>query len=250
MKRIYFPLVLALLCLPAATRAQTTAPTEAQHDRAMQLVQQCASVDEMDHYVATNCYGQHMQAGIDASKKQNWNEAITEETDAITLLVADHDRVLSGIGRGTPDSLASQALPYLVRSSAYEETKQYDLAISDASSAIAIMPDNAEAWNDRCWTRAVSGDLQNALPDCQKSLQLAPHDAGVLDSTGFVYLKLKNYPAAVTSYQSALAQNPKLATSLYGKGLAEQAAGNEAQATQDIEAAQRLDANIATEFGT
>lgn len=253
MKRVTIPLLAALLSLPVAAYAQTTtlpAPTDAQRERAMQLVQLCANTDEEGKYYYGSCYGQHVDSGIKAIKQQNWSKAIAEETDAITILTVYPDKVRNDLGRDAPGYQQAQMIAYLFRSLAYEHTQQYNLAIADATQAIAFSPADPNPWNQRCWVRAVAGDLANAQSDCQKSLQLGPQNAAILDSAGFVYLKQKNYPAAITNYQAALKITPKLASSLYGLGLAEQAQGNQAEATQSIAAAQQIDPKITTDFGT
>lgn len=253
MNPTYILLLAAFLCLPLrapAQRTQQPVPTQAMRERAMQVLQRCENVDEMGKYDPASCYGQHVIAGVNAAKHQRWNDVISQETDAITLLVADRQRVFHGIGPGTPGGTQFLAAPYIIRAAAYEATKQYSLAISDATSAIAITPADPVPWNDRCWNRAITGNLAGALQDCQKARQLAPKSAYVLDSTGFVYLKMKNYPEAISSYQAALALQPKSASSLYGLGLAEQALGNQTQGAQHIATAQQIDPQIATNFGT
>jgi tetratricopeptide (TPR) repeat protein len=77
---------------------------------------------------------------------------------------------------------------------------------------------------------------------------LIPNDADTLDSRGFAYLKLKNPDAAINDYNAALAVSPKMASSLYGRGLAEQIKGDQAAASKDIAAAKAIQANIADQF--
>jgi Resolvase, N terminal domain len=58
---------------------------------------------------------------------------------------------------------------------------------SGARRLIEIEPANAKAWNNRCWDRAVSVRLEEALADCNEALRLAPDDPATLDSRGFTY---------------------------------------------------------------
>jgi tetratricopeptide (TPR) repeat protein len=76
------------------------------------------------------------------------------------------------------------------------------------------------AWNNRCWDRALSGRLEDALADCDEALRLAPDDPGTLDCRGFTYLKLGRFEEAIADYDAALARNPRHPGSLYGRGLA------------------------------
>src|SRR5262249_28922617 len=52
------------------------------------------------------------------------------------------------------------------------------------------VPAIAYARNNLCWTRAILGELEAALADCNESLRLRPNDAGTLDSRGLIYLKM------------------------------------------------------------
>ena len=45
-------------------------------------------------------------------------------------------------------------------------------------------------FNNRCWARAIVGELDLALSDCNESLQFDPHDPDVLDSRGLVNFKI------------------------------------------------------------
>src|SRR6478752_1555275 len=78
----------------------------------------------------------------------------------------------------------------------------------------------AEAFNNRCWARAVLGVLKPALADCNQALRLMPKNAATLGSRAFVFLKMSRFDAAVSDYDAALQINPKGAFALYGRGLA------------------------------
>ena len=138
---------------------------------------------------------------------------------------------------------------FLMRSEVYEKKRLYTLAIADDTQAISIDPANSVPWNGRCWHRAIIGELTSALADCDQALLLSPNSAMVLDSRAFVYLKMRDYGAAITGYQAALQRSPRQAGSLYGLGLAKQAAG-EAGAEGDFATATKIDPKIASDFGT
>jgi tetratricopeptide (TPR) repeat protein len=61
-----------------------------------------------------------------------------------------------------------------------------DRAIEDYSQAIQIDGKSAALWNGRCWVRAIIGQLQQALSDCNQSLDLQPNDANARDSRAFL----------------------------------------------------------------
>jgi tetratricopeptide (TPR) repeat protein len=116
------------------------------------------------------------------------------------------------------------AQAYSGRGDAYDEKHEYDRAIQDLDQAIRLEPNNAQAFNSRCWARAILGQLPQALADCNESLRLHPdnaHNAEVLDSRGLVYLKMKRFDAAIADYDASLKLSPKVASSPYGRGIAE-----------------------------
>ena len=49
---------------------------------------------------------------------------------------------------------------------------------------------------------------------------MQPKDAATFDSRGLVYLKMGQFDLAISDYSSALRIEPKMASALYGRGLA------------------------------
>lgn len=58
--------------------------------------------------------------------------------------------------------------------------------------------------------RAITGDLEGALSDCNDSLRLFPNNKDALDSRGFAYLKMGKFDAAIADYTAALRLEPRL----------------------------------------
>ena len=123
-----------------------------------------------------------------------------------------------------------------------------DRAIPDFGQAIRINPKDAEAFNDRCWTRAIIGQLREALADCNKALALQPNFADAFDSLAFTYLKMGNVRRAIMFYDVALRGNPEQASALFGRGKARVKAGDADGGGADIEAAKAIKPDIAEEF--
>jgi len=143
--------------------------------------------------------------------------------------------------------LKSTALAHFNRGNAYLGKSQYDHAIDDYNQAIKLKPDLAQAFDNRCWARAVVGMLKQALLDCNEALRLLPNNATTLESRAFIFLKMTNFDAAVSGYDAALALNPKLASALYGRGLAK-LKNEDATGEADIVAAKGMQADIAEEY--
>jgi tetratricopeptide (TPR) repeat protein len=141
------------------------------------------------------------------------------------------------------------ALAFLGRGNSYALKGNFDRAIADFDEAIRLSPKLAAAFNSRCWARAARGrDLQKALDDCNESLRLEPDNPAVLDSRGFTNLRLGQVADAIADYDAVLKHAPKVASSLYGRGLAKRKAGDGAGGDADVAAAKAIDPGIGNEF--
>ncbi len=172
------------------------------------------------------------QAYID---KSEWDNAIADLT-----LVIQQDN-----SPQRPPAMLQGA--YQLRGVAYGFKGLEPEAIADSTQAIALNPKDPAPWKDRCLWRNTSGDLTNALADCTQSLVLEPGQSAVLATRGLINLKLKHYDASIADNKAALKLKPKLAMSLYGLGLAQQAKG-EAGAKKNIAAAKAIDPNVSALF--
>jgi tetratricopeptide (TPR) repeat protein len=90
--------------------------------------------------------------------------------------------------------------------------------------------------------------LQSALEDCNKAIQLGPNDPATYDSRGLIHLKMDQLDAAIDDYTSAPRFDPKLASALYGRGLAKLKKGDKAGSDTDIAAAKTIQARIDNDF--
>ena len=173
------------------------------------------------------------------------------------------------------------------RGDCYNHTGQYDLAIADFNQAIALTPldaynytcraesnvgkgeyalalqDNDQAiqvyeshhytvpaawpWSSRCRTRAMAGDLDGALSDCNLALSIQADQVEGLTNRGLVYLKQQQYQQAVDDFNAALAKDSTQLIARYGLGTAKNhlAAGS---GDADIAAAQGADPGLAARF--
>ena len=108
--------------------------------------------------------------------------------------------------------------------------------------------EDAEALNNRCWVRAMIGDLNAALQDCDAALRIRPNFVDSLDSRGFVKLKIGQPQNAIADYDAALQLSASKASSLYGRGIAKLRTGNVSGGNSDIAAAKAIDPQIDDEF--
>jgi formylglycine-generating enzyme required for sulfatase activity/lipoprotein NlpI len=136
------------------------------------------------------------------------------------------------------------------RAELYQKNGDYPSALKDFDKAIQLQPAQPTlgvVWNERCWTRAIVGELQDALTDCNEAIRLAPNLAAAFDSRGFTYLKLGRWNLAIADFNSALRLDPKLPSSLFGRGFAKLQRGDPG-GNADISAAKTVDQNIVEQF--
>lgn len=134
------------------------------------------------------------------------------------------------------------------RAGAYLKKNAYDRAARDYDEAVRLEPNRASVWAGRCWTRAVLGSLQEAMDDCRRALRQSPDDAATHDSLGLIHLKMDQFGTAIDDFSSALRFDPKLASALYGRGLAKLGKGDVAGSKADITAAKTIRAEIGDDF--
>jgi tetratricopeptide (TPR) repeat protein len=106
-----------------------------------------------------------------------------------------------------------------------------------------LSPSDSNILNNRCYTLALLGRAQEALVDCNQSLERRARVPATLDSRGFVNLLLEKYADAIADYDAAM-RGRRTANSLYGRGIAKIRSGKEAEGRADIAEAMKLDQNI------
>ena len=135
----------------------------------------------------------------------------------------DKDRAISAcsdIINGTGLANSDKAGFFIYRAVAYFSKGKYDLAISDAGSAIDLSPDLAEAFELRAVSYLKKGDADRALADCDRAMALKPAAADVFLIRGRVHFARGDYDLAITDHTKAIALNPASAEALRsGTGL-------------------------------
>jgi tetratricopeptide (TPR) repeat protein len=140
---------------------------------------------------------------------------------------------------------------YYRRGHLFAQQGDFGSAVKDFDEVLRLDPNDAEALNNRCWARAIIGELlQPARRDCDRALEIRPRDLHALDSRGFVNLKMGQHNNAIANYDAALRINPKHASALYGRGIAKLRSGNTTGGNDDITAAKLTKSDIADEFET
>lgn len=128
----------------------------------------------------------------------------------------------------------------------YDALELLEKAIPEFDRWIGAHPvdnDIPSALNGRCWARArLNRDLDKALADCNTAIRKMVRKEAGLDSRALVHLRRGEFADAIKDYDAALAVNPKMAVSLYGRGVAKAKMGQKDAGEKDIAAATELNA--------
>jgi tetratricopeptide (TPR) repeat protein len=159
--------------------------------------------------------------------------------------IADYDELIAA----HPDD----AVFWTDRGATYLESHQNERALLDYDQAVKLAGQYAWPWASRCWARGVSGQLQQALADCNDALRIDPDDVSstaesAFANRGVVRLKLKDYQAAISDFDAALKNDPHLARALYGRGIVRKKQGDATGGEADMAAAISVWPDIVGEF--
>jgi tetratricopeptide (TPR) repeat protein len=86
---------------------------------------------------------------------------------------------------GLPTDVLAQA--YHGLAIAYTAKGNHQQAIKDYSEAIRLSPNNAWAYNNRCWSYGQLRRAEEALQDCDTALRLLPDRPEILDSRALAH---------------------------------------------------------------
>lgn len=131
---------------------------------------------------------------------------------------------------------------------AYERGGKSELALAAYDRAIELDPQFALAIGARCWVRAMlDRDLDKAVADCDRALQLDPKDLNHYNSRGFARFRQRQYEQAVADYDRSLGGAP-VASSFYVRGLAKRALGRVEEGDADIARGKQLEPGVVARY--
>jgi tetratricopeptide (TPR) repeat protein/transglutaminase-like putative cysteine protease len=122
-------------------------------------------------------------------------------------------------------------------------------AIAAIDQAIVANPGNAMLLNSRCWIKGtLNVQLDSALKDCTRALELSSERVATLDSRALVYFRLNRFDEALADLSAALEESPDLAASLYLRGVIAARQRRSAESQNDLSLARTIAPLIDREY--
>lgn len=106
-------------------------------------------------------------------------------------------------------------------------------ALAAANTAIQQQP-TAVAYESRAAVWHKSGQIDAALQDFTRAIQLDPQSARLLNNRGFLQLSRQQFAAALADFDAAIAIDPQYANAFNNRGLLHIAQGQHRQAVLDL----------------
>jgi len=114
-------------------------------------------------------------------------------------------------------------------------------AIAALDEAITAKPGDPNYLNGRCWTKGtLDVQIDSALQDCTRAIELAQNNANALDSRALVYFRMKRFDEALADINASLELRPGFPNSLYLRGVIEKKSGKTQAGDADIASARMM----------
>jgi tetratricopeptide (TPR) repeat protein len=183
---------LALLAPGASAFAQTVAPPEQPHGKAIEPMQPPKNLPRPQHGDRTRnldfLFGALKAAPDDDSAKQVenriWALWLASGSDTANLL--------------------------MTRAKAAIDSNNLDLAIELLDAIVKIKPNYVEAWNRRATIHYMRKEFGEALQDIQQVLRLEPRHFGAMSGLGMILQEFGDEKHALDVFRRALEINPHL----------------------------------------
>jgi lipoprotein NlpI len=131
------------------------------------------------------------------------------------------------------------------RAGAYNNKKQYDLAVTDCDRAVVLDPSNVFAFTNRGVANMGLDQIDAAIDDFNQALTLNPAEVGALNDRGDAYIQKGDYDMALRDLNEAVRLDPQNSMALLNRAGAYSLQKHWELSVQDLTAAAKLDpANI------
>jgi tetratricopeptide (TPR) repeat protein len=170
--------------------------------------------------------------------------AVMEKQQRLGSLSVFYDRMAPLLARSakissTPGALTAKDLKD--RGIDRASIKDFDGAIADLTSSIALDPKDPFAWYNRALVHFEKRELDASLADASRAVKLKPEDGGFLSFRGNVRRLRGDLDDALEDLDKAIELEPRRVTSLVYRGQARRAAGDFPGAIADLTSAIAID---------
>jgi tetratricopeptide (TPR) repeat protein len=86
--------------------------------------------------------------------------------------------------------------------------RRFDIALPLCNQLVDSSPDFAEGWNKRATVHYLMGNNANSVADIRETIRLEPRHFGAISGLGMIFLREKNFPAAIKAFEQVLEITP------------------------------------------
>lgn len=142
-----------------------------------------------------------------------------------------------------------RTVDYIARGLDFLTLRNYEEALNDLNSAIALTPDYATAYMLRAQTRLLAPPskdisravtLKAALDDLNKAVELSPRNAVAWYNKGNALFEANDYTSAILAYTKAIEYQPDMGEAYFNRGYANLKLGNADAGKADLSKAGEL----------
>ena len=218
------------------------AAAEADYGRALALDSSAARY--LDRARLRSTRGDQAGSLKDAQAAYDLEQGNDDARAMLAMRLARTGKVDEGLGllATDPDVTTDDGLSaFLTRIDVLETGNRHDDAIALLDGALEKRGSSAELRNARCWYEGLrNSNLDSALADCDKAIELASDPAAYLDSRAMVHFRAGRLDLASADYDAALASAPDMTGSLFMSGIVHAALGNKDKAATRQRAARTI----------
>jgi len=119
-----------------------------------------------------------------------------------------------------------------------------DEAVADYTKAIELDPKNVSAYNNRGNIREDKGDIRSAAADYTLAVAINQRHPTALYNLGHSYQIRKDYEGAIAAYSKAIEVKPDYAMAYANRGLCQLYEGKDAEAQKDFDRSLEINAGL------
>jgi tetratricopeptide (TPR) repeat protein len=158
----------------------------------------------------------HLDKGKELLSDGKCDEAILELDRALSIDGKSADAYLyrghAYVSKGDRDRVTADDLPPIEQSQVYDGRGDYDHAIADYSSALALNPATPEILCARGHAYRRKGAYDRAIEDYTVALGVKPDCRDALNNRGVVHYRMGSHKLAIRDWEAILKIDPNDAT--------------------------------------